>query len=60
LRPESYNGQSGIQTENCSEGGMDVGYIENGDYVVYKNIDFGKGAASFKSESSQRYKRRQY
>jgi len=49
IEAESYNGQSGIQTENCSEGGMDVGYIENGDYVVYKNIDFGKGAASFKA-----------
>jgi len=26
-----------------------VGYIENGDFVVYKAIDFGRGAASFKA-----------
>jgi len=50
LRPKSYNGQSGIQTENCSEGGMDVGYIENGDYVVYKNIDLEKGQQVLKRE----------
>lgn len=47
IEAESYNGQSGVRTEECSEGGEDVGYIENGDYVVYKNIDFGNGAASF-------------
>ncbi|HEX9058979.1 MAG TPA: carbohydrate-binding protein, partial [Clostridia bacterium] len=46
---ESYNDQSGIKTENCSEGGQDVGYIENGDYVVYNKIDFGRGAAGFEA-----------
>ncbi|WP_084326026.1 glycoside hydrolase family 43 protein [Lacrimispora aerotolerans] len=49
IEAESYNNQSGIQTESCSEGGEDVGYIENGDYVVYKNIDFGNGAERFKA-----------
>jgi hypothetical protein len=49
IEAESYNTQSGIQTENCSEGGKNVGYIENGDYVVYNNIDFGNGAESFKA-----------
>lgn len=49
IEAESYNNQSGIQTESCSEGGEDVGYIENGDYVVYNNIDFGNGAESFKA-----------
>ncbi len=47
IEAESYNNQSGIQTESCSEGGEDVGYIENGDYAVYNNIDFGNGAESF-------------
>ncbi|WP_265445794.1 carbohydrate-binding protein [Acetivibrio straminisolvens] len=49
IEAESYDIQSGIQTEECSEGGEDVGYIENGDFVVYKAIDFGNGAASFKA-----------
>jgi endo-1,4-beta-xylanase len=54
IEAESYNDQSGIQTETCTDtnGGQDVGYIENGDYVVYKKIDFGTGAASFKARIS--------
>lgn len=35
-----------IGTPNDSDG---IGYIETGDYAVYKNVDFGKGAISFKS-----------
>jgi hypothetical protein len=49
IEAESYDNQSGIQTETCTEGGEDVGYIENGDYVVYNNIDFGSGAESFQA-----------
>ena len=49
IEAESYNNQSGVQTESCSEGGENVGYIENGDYAVYSNIDFGSGAASFQA-----------
>ncbi|HAG13844.1 MAG TPA: carbohydrate-binding protein [Ruminococcus sp.] len=40
----SYSVQSGIQTENCSEGGNDVAYIENGDYIGFENVDFGTDA----------------
>lgn len=47
IEGEDYTDQSGIQTENCSEGGQNVGWIENGDYLVYENIDFGGGAMSF-------------
>ena len=47
IEAEDFNSQSGVQLENCSEGSQDVGYIENGDYVVYNNIDFGSGAESF-------------
>jgi hypothetical protein len=49
IEAESYNNQSGVQTETCSEGGEDVAYIENGDYVVYNKIDFGSGAKSFEA-----------
>ncbi len=49
IEAESYSTQSGIQTESSSEGGQDVAFIENGDYVVYNNIDFGSGAASFQA-----------
>ncbi|MDP4183394.1 MAG: carbohydrate-binding protein, partial [Bacillota bacterium] len=49
IEAEDYNDQSGIQTESCAEGGQDVGYIENGDYAVYNNINFGSGAGSFQA-----------
>jgi hypothetical protein len=49
IEAESYNDQSGIQTETCTEGGENVGYIENGDYVVYNNIDFGSGTEEFQA-----------
>ncbi|MCL6592323.1 MAG: glycoside hydrolase family 43 protein, partial [Firmicutes bacterium] len=39
IEAESYNSQSGVQTESCGEGGQNIGYIENGDYVVYNNVD---------------------
>ncbi|WP_438002950.1 glycoside hydrolase family 43 protein [Sorangium sp. So ce321] len=39
--------ESGVETEACSEGGMDVGSIENGDYIKVKGVDFGTGAVSF-------------
>ena len=39
--------ESGVETESCSEGGMDVGYIENGDYIKVKGVNFDSGATSF-------------
>ncbi|RCX14816.1 alpha-galactosidase [Anaerobacterium chartisolvens] len=49
IEAENFDIQSGVQTETCTEGGLNVGYIENGDYTVYKNIDFGGGALSFQA-----------
>ena len=49
IEAESYDSQSGVQTESCGEGGQDVGYIQNGDYTVYNNIDFGTGATGFQA-----------
>ncbi|WP_228551379.1 carbohydrate-binding protein [Paenibacillus sp. B01] len=42
----SYSSQSGIQLENSSEGGQNVAFIDNGDYIAFSNVDFGGGAAS--------------
>ncbi len=49
IEAENYSNQSGIQTETCTSGGLDVAYIEDGDYVVYNNVDFGSGASSFQA-----------
>ncbi|MFD0661950.1 family 43 glycosylhydrolase [Thermocatellispora tengchongensis] len=39
--------ESGVETEPSSEGGMNVGWIENGDYIKVKGVAFGAGATSF-------------
>ncbi|MFF2910543.1 carbohydrate-binding protein [Paenibacillus sp. NPDC057934] len=41
-----YNSQSGVQLENSTEGGQNVAFIDNGDYIVFNNVDFGSGANS--------------
>ena len=38
---------NGVETEASSEGGMNVGWIEDGDWIKVKGVDFGAGAASF-------------
>lgn len=39
--------ESGIETETCSNGGMNVANIENGDYVKVSGVDFGDSAETF-------------
>lgn len=39
--------ESGIKTEKCSAGGINVANIENGDYIKVKGVDFGSGASGF-------------
>ncbi|XXV01812.1 glycoside hydrolase family 43 protein [Sorangium sp. So ce1335] len=38
---------AGVETEVCSEGGMNVTSIEDGDHIKVKGVDFGTGAVSF-------------
>ncbi|WP_151735257.1 carbohydrate-binding protein [Paenibacillus tengchongensis] len=46
---ESYTGMSGVQNEISTEGGQNVGYIENGDYLVFNNVNLGAGASGFQA-----------
>ncbi|MFC3495858.1 glycoside hydrolase family 43 protein [Glycomyces rhizosphaerae] len=39
--------ETGVETERSSEGGMNVGWIENGDWIKVKGAAFGTGAKSF-------------
>ncbi|SET05140.1 family 43 glycosylhydrolase [[Clostridium] polysaccharolyticum] len=41
--------ESGVETEKCGEGTQNVSYIENGDYIMVKGVDFGSGAKSFEA-----------
>jgi hypothetical protein len=42
----SYSSQFGVQLESSTEGGQNVAFIDNGDYIVFPNVDFGSGANS--------------
>lgn len=47
VQAETINLQSGIKTDVCSEGGIMVTSISNGDYIRVKGVDFGEGAEKF-------------
>ena len=44
--------QEGVRTENLSAGGQNIGFIENGDWVMYRNVDFADGAKTFSAKLS--------
>jgi beta-glucanase (GH16 family) len=35
IQAENYAQMSGVQTETCAEGGLDVGWVDAGDWMVY-------------------------
>jgi glucuronoarabinoxylan endo-1,4-beta-xylanase len=49
IEAEDLDEEAGTQTEPCGEGGANVGYIDNGDYLCYQKIDFGKGFPYFEA-----------
>jgi endo-1,4-beta-xylanase len=50
IEAEEYNDIKGSEIREIpAETGSGLGYIGDGDYVAYKNIDFGSGATSFKA-----------
>ncbi|MDR6341361.1 hypothetical protein HNQ91_004434 [Filimonas zeae] len=44
VQAEHYTAMSGVQTETCSEGGLNVAFIDNGDWIRFSGVDFGTGA----------------
>jgi hypothetical protein len=48
IQAESYNAQSGTQTETTTDtgGGQNVGWIANGDWLQYNNVNFGSTPAT--------------
>jgi len=49
IEAENYDSMYGVKAEACGEGGQDVGYIHNGDYLVFNNVNFGTGATGFEA-----------
>ncbi|MGV9366497.1 beta-1,3-glucanase family protein [Amycolatopsis sp. NPDC003731] len=43
IQAEAYNAQNGTQNESCADtgGGVDVGWIADGDWLKYARVDFG-------------------
>jgi hypothetical protein len=48
IQAESYDSQSGTATESTSDtgGGQDLGSLANGDWALYKGVNFGSTAAT--------------
>ena len=48
IQAESHTSNNGTQSETTTDtgGGQDVGYIANGDWLGYANVDFGSGGAT--------------
>ncbi|AXT53861.1 T9SS C-terminal target domain-containing protein [Aquimarina sp. BL5] len=40
IEAENFSAMNGVQVEPCIEGGENVGYIDNGDWMAYANINF--------------------
>lgn len=54
IEGESYAAQEGVRAEDnasCS-GGQNVGFVENGDYVMFRKVDFDGTARSFTANVS--------
>ena len=54
LEAEKYNYSKGIQKETCSEGGQNIGYINNNDYIGFKNINLD-GLSQIKARVASAY-----
>ncbi len=46
---ENFDQRRGVVSETCSEGGKDIGSIQNAAYVAFNNIDLGTGATNFQA-----------
>lgn len=48
IQAESYDSQSGVSTETTTDtgGGQNIGYLANGDWALYKGVNFGSTAAT--------------
>ena len=45
VEAETFAGQSGVETESCSEGGMALADLQDGDWVRIRGVDFGAAGA---------------
>lgn len=48
IEAENFNDQQGLRAEMNEDGSGNIGFIENGDYAMYRKVAFGDGAKSIK------------
>lgn len=46
IEAESFYEQNGVRVEDTASGGQNIGFVENGDYIMFRKVDFGDGAKS--------------
>ncbi|HEY3500149.1 MAG TPA: glycoside hydrolase family 43 protein [Polyangiaceae bacterium] len=50
VEAETFNAQDGVETEPCSDGGMNLSNLQDGDWIRVRGVDFGSaGARSFRA-----------
>lgn len=49
VEAETFHAQNGIETQPCTEGGMNLTDLDDGDWVKIVGVDFGEGAHRFKT-----------
>jgi len=54
IEAENYSSQSGIRTEDCDEGTLNVAYIEDGDWIGFADVNFGDGATVFTARAASK------
>lgn len=49
IEAESFAAQEGVRAEEnaSASGGQNIGFVENGDYLMFRKVDFADGAKSF-------------
>ena len=47
VEAETMAWSEGVKVESAGNGSQAVGFIENGDYIMLKGVDFGEGATEF-------------
>lgn len=46
IKAADFSDMNGVQVEGCSEGGLNIGFIENNDWIGFRSLDFYKGISS--------------
>ncbi|NQT16672.1 MAG: carbohydrate-binding protein, partial [Planctomycetes bacterium] len=54
LSADGFSAQQGIKTMACREGGQCIGWIDDGDWVRYDNVDCGAGSEQIEFRAASR------